>query len=155
MRSDSVPSELWLALANYLGDRSGLNILESRHAWHEEKILKRFELHQRVTANALLPYKKMNLQLVDDSVTEFPSYVLHIFIGFNMSVDNLQLPASLKSLKFADFFNNAVECLQLPDSLTRLSFGYNFNRSIEKLLLPASLKSLEFGTAFNNPVESL
>eukprot|EP00439_Symbiodinium_sp_Y106_P022221 s3802_g2.t1 len=88
---------------------------------------------------------------------QLPSSLQSLTFGqyFDQSLEGIQLPSSLQSLTFGQYFDQSLEGIQLPSSLQSLTFGDYFNQSLEGIQLPSSLQSLTFGSGFNQSLEGI
>lgn len=60
-------------------------------------------------------------------------------------MQNVNLPSSLKELKFGKWFNQSLENVTLPSSLKRLIFPDEYNQSLKRIVWPNGLKELQIG----------
>lgn len=91
-----------------------------------------------------------------NELCQLPSSLESLRFGeyFNQPIENLQLPCSLTSLTFGSQFNQSLDGVKLPDSLTELDMGYlgNFNHPIRGDIFPSGLRSLKLSRNFNQPI---
>ena len=73
----------------------------------------------------------------------------------NFSVEDVELPPSLKVLEFKGKFNRTIRKINFPDGLEELVLGGKFNQRVNKVRWPTSLSALQFGERFNREVSGL
>ena len=65
------------------------------------------------------------------------------------------LPNSLRTLSFDEYFNQSLDNVTLPAGLQSLTFGHHFNQSLDKVSWPAGLQSLSFGAGFDQSLDNV
>ena len=74
---------------------------------------------------------------------------------FSQEIHHMRLPAGLHSLTFGANFNQSLDHMTWPVGLQSLTFGYFFNQSLEIVTWPAGLQSLSFGWYFNQSLDNV
>ncbi len=78
--------------------------------------------------------------------------LLHLYIDFSESMDNIVLPASLQTLIVESYAKQAFNVVIIPSTLHSLILGDFFNQSLVGVTLPTYLSSLVLGAFFNQPL---
>ena len=77
---------------------------------------------------------------------------------FNQSFNRVDLQSGLpglQSLTLGREFNQSLDNVKLPDSLQSLTFGDSFNQRLDQVALPKNLQSLTFGACFSQSLDQI
>ncbi|KAK5574629.1 hypothetical protein RB653_009882 [Dictyostelium firmibasis] len=81
--------------------------------------------------------------------SKYRDYIKELYYFSNENIYLGDIPSSVESLTFGDYFNQVLSEGSIPSSVKSLTFGYCFNQVLSEGLIPSSVKSLTFGHSFN------